>query len=85
MRSFASACKPQPHTLRCRIAPGSQATATLLAKVRAGACIYAAPAKFLAQADGVLAGQALADMVLAQVDPSLKVRSPLRCSRAAGR
>jgi len=43
------------------------------------------PAESFAQADGVLAGQALADMVLAQVDPSLKVRSLARCSGATGR
>jgi nicotinate-nucleotide pyrophosphorylase (carboxylating) len=46
------------------------------------------PADCLAQADGVLAGQALADLVLAQVDPTLKARSPralrLRRADAAG-
>lgn len=62
-------------TLRCcRIPPGTQATATLLAKVRTARRGLCGARLVALQADGVLAGQALADLVLAQVDPTLKAR-----------
>lgn len=39
-----------------------------------------AEAQFLAKANGVIAGIALADMVFAEVDPSLKVIYLILCS-----